>query len=142
MLDLFLNSKQIMYQFESDGKIEKTYGKGNETKKTYEIVFLADENSASASELLISGLKDNFGYKLIGQKTYGKGSVQELVNLTEGSQYKITTKRWLTPNSKCLTDEGGIKPDIEVSLDKMYYETYEQKDDNQLQEAIKYINGL
>lgn len=140
ILDMFLNSKQIMYQFKQSGKVKATYGTGNENKKKYEIVLLADSNSASASEVLIAGLKDNFGYKLIGQKTYGKGSVQEMVNLSDGSQYKITTKKWLTPNSKCLTDDGGIIPDIEVKLDDKYYDTYEEKDDNQLQTAIDYLS--
>lgn len=139
ILDLFLNSKQIMYQFKYNDKKEIVYGKGKENKKDYEIVFLADENSASASEVLVSGLKDNFGYTLVGKKTYGKGTVQELVDLKDNIQYKITTKKWLTPKSKCLSDDGGIVPDIEVSLNDKYYETYKNEDDNQLQAAIKYI---
>lgn len=140
ILDMFLSSKQIMYQFKQSGKIKTIYGKGSEEKKKYEIVLLADGNSASASEVLIAGLRDNFGYKLIGEKTYGKGSVQEMVNLSDGSQYKITTKKWLTPKSKCLTDDGGIVPDIEVKLDDKYYDTYDDTLDNQLQTAIEYLS--
>lgn len=138
MLDLFLNKNQIMYQFEQNGKISTTYGTGNENKN-YEIVLLGDEASASASEMLISSLKENLGSTFIGKKTYGKGTVQELVTLSDGTQYKITVKKWLTPNGNWINDTEGISPDIEVELDSKYYETYEVDDDTQLQKALQYI---
>lgn len=138
ILDLFLNSSHIMYQFEQNGKITSTYGKGNETKD-YEIVLIGDEISASASEVLIAGLKENLGSKFIGKKTYGKGTVQELVTLSDGTQYKITVKKWLTPKGNWINSTEGIEPDIEVELDEKYYETYEAIDDTQLQAALKYI---
>lgn len=138
ILDLFLNKKQIMYQFQTNKQIEKIYGTGTEKKKQYDIVLLGDNNSASASEVLIAGLKDNFNYILIGEKTFGKGSVQEILPISNKVKYKITTKTWLTPKSKNLND-GGIKPDIELKLNEKYYETYLQEDDNQLNRAIQYI---
>lgn len=138
ILKIFLNSKQVMYQFEKNKKITKTYGKGNSNKK-YEIVLLCDETSASASEVLIAGLKENLGSTVIGKQTYGKGTVQELVTLSNGTQYKITVKKWLTPNGNWINDTKGILPDIEVDLEDKYYQTYEDIDDTQLQKAIEYL---
>jgi len=138
ILDIFLNSKQIMYQFNQNNKITKTYGTGKDNKK-YEIVLLCDESSASASEVLISGLKENLNSTIIGKKTYGKGTVQEMVTLSNGTQYKITVKKWLTPSGKWINDTKGITPDIDVELDKKYFDTYEDDDDTQLQAAIEYI---
>lgn len=141
MLDLFINEKQIMYKFEQNGKITDIYGKGTKNKK-YGIVLLGDESSASASEVLIAGLKENLGSIFIGKKTYGKGTVQELVTLSDGTQYKITVKKWLTPKGNWINDTQGIVPDIEVDLDDKYYESYEDKDDSQLQKALEYIRGI
>ena len=138
ILDLFLNKKQIMYKFEQNGKVTSTYGTGTESKN-YEIVLLGDETSASASEVLIAGLKENLNSIFIGKKTYGKGTVQELVTLSDGTQYKITVKKWLTPNGNWINDTEGISPDIEVDLDSKYYETYNDEDDTQLQKALDYI---
>lgn len=138
MLDIFLNKKQIMYKFEQNDKITEIYGTGNDNKK-YEIILLGDESSASASEVLIAGLKENLGSIFIGKKTYGKGTVQELVTLSDGTQYKITVKKWLTPNGNWINDTEGINPDIEVDLDDKYYETYKTEDDTQLQRALQYI---
>lgn len=139
ILDLFLNSKQIMYQFFQNGVTTKTKGIGNENKE-YEIVLLGNQNSASASEVLIAGLTENLGSKFIGKKTYGKGTVQELINLSDGNQYKITIKKWLTPKGSWINDTKGIIPDIEIELDSKYYDTYEDDDDSQLQKAIEYLS--
>lgn len=138
ILDLFLTSKQIMYKFEQNGKIKNTYANGKESKK-YEIILIGNEMSASASEVLIAGLSENNGYKFIGKKTYGKGTVQEMVDLSDGNQYKITVKKWLTPKGNWVNDTSGIIPDIEVDLGEEYYQTGDEKDDNQLNAAFDYI---
>ena len=138
ILDEFLNKKQIMYKFEQNKKITEVYGTGKENK-SYEIILLGDESSASASEVLITGLRENLGSKFIGKKTYGKGTVQELVTLSNGTQYKITIKRWLTPKGNWVNDTEGVIPDIEVELNNKYYETFEDIDDTQLQRALRYI---
>lgn len=138
ILDLFLNKNYVMYRFDQNGKQTLEYATGNENKD-YEIVLLGDSVSASASEVLIAGLKENLGSKFIGKKTYGKGTVQELVTLTDGTQYKITVKKWLTPRGNWINDTEGISPDIEIDLDSKYYETYEDEDDTQLQRALQYI---
>lgn len=138
ILDIFLNKNQIMYQFEQSGKVTATYGSGDDNKK-YDIVLLGDEVSASASEVLIAGLIENLGSIFIGKQTYGKGTVQELITLSDGTQYKITVKKWLTPKGNWINDTKGLTPDIEVELDNKYYETYDNEDDAQLQKAIEYI---
>lgn len=138
ILDLFLNKEQIMYKFEQNGKTTPIYGEGEE-KKEYEIILLGDSVSASASEVLIAGLKENLDSIYIGKKTYGKGTVQELVTLSDGTQYKITVKKWLTPKGNWINSTEGIDPDIDVDLDSKYYETYEDEDDTQLQRALEYI---
>jgi carboxyl-terminal processing protease len=138
ILDLFLNKNQIMYQFKQGEKVTPIYGLDNESKK-YKIILLGDESSASASEVLISGLKENIDCIFIGKKTYGKGTVQELVTLSDGTQYKITVKKWLTPKGNWINDTAGINPDIDVDMDKKYYETFDTQDDSQLQSAFEYI---
>ena len=140
ILDIFLNRKQIMYQFDEKGKITKTYGTGNENKK-YKIILLGNEDTASASEVLIASLKENLNSIFIGKKTYGKGTVQELKNLSKDIKYKITIKKWLTPKGNWINDTKGIKPDIEVELDEKYFETYKEDDDTQLQRAFDYIRN-
>lgn len=138
IIDIFLNNKQKMYGFEQNGKTTYTYGTG-ESNKSYEIVLLGDETSASASEVLIASLKENLGSKFFGKKTYGKGTVQELVTLSDGTQYKITIKKWLTPKGNWINDTKGIIPDEEVELDDKYFETLSDDDDTQLKYAIQYL---
>lgn len=139
ILKLFLNSKQVMYQFDQNGKITKIYGNGKNNKK-YNIVLLGNEASASASEVLIAGIRENLNSVFIGKKTYGKGTVQELVTLSDGTQYKITVKKWLTPKGNWVNDKEGIVPDVEVDYDIKHYETGLDEDDSQLSAAIDYIN--
>lgn len=138
ILNEFLTKKQISFILEEKNKQTNYYGKAK-TNKKYPIVLLGDGGSASASEVLISSLKDNLGSYFIGEKTYGKGSVQELITLSNGSQYKITTQKWMTPKNNCVSDSGGITPDKEVKLSDRYYEFLDESEDNQLQEAINYL---
>lgn len=138
ILKSLLTTKQITYKLNENENISEYYG-SQLKNKDYEIVLLGDKYSASASEVLIYSLKDNLNSKLIGTKTYGKGTVQELITLPSGEQYKITTKKWLSPNGSWVNDTEGIEPDIEVIMDDKYYETYDSEDDNQLQTAIDYI---
>ena len=127
-----------MYGFDQNKKITYTYGTGNESKK-YEIVLLGNELSASASEVLIAGLKENLNSKFFGKKTYGKGTVQELVTLSDGTQYKITIKKWLTPKGNWINETEGIEPDKEIELDDKYFTTFDMADDTQLNYAIDYL---
>ncbi len=139
MIGLFIDSKHVAYQLEQDGKKEKVFSTGQENK-TYPIVFLADSYSASASEVFISSLRDNLGAKLIGTKTYGKGTVQELITLSNGDQYKITTKKWLTPNGDWVNDTKGLEPDIELELSDDYFSNPSDETDNQLSRALEELS--
>ncbi len=103
-------------------------------------VVLMNEYSASASEILAGALKDNKKATLVGTKTYGKGIIQELHQLSDGSGLKITVSEYYTPNHNEI-HKIGITPDIEVDLseDAKKQITLEPKDDTQLQKAIEIL---
>ncbi len=102
------------------------------------IVILSNKNTASASEILIGALKDNGRAKVIGKKTYGKGVIQTVITLSDGSGIKITTAEYYTPSGDAI-NKVGIKPDIEVELPDKVTNIYaiDKKDDTQLQKAIE-----
>ena len=104
----------------------------------YKIVVLINEGTASGAEILAGALRDNRGILLIGEKSFGKGSVQELENLKGGSSLKITVAKWLTPKGQLITDVG-LEPDIKV---EMTDEDYEKGRDSQLDKAIEIIKNL
>lgn len=137
MISLFLDTTHVIYQTQDKTEIEKTYSIGSVTK-TYPIVILANRQSASASEVMIGALKDEYGATLVGETTYGKGTVQELLSTNSGGQYKITTKKWLTPSGYWV-NEKGIKPDVEVVLKEDYYLNPIVENDNQLQSAFELL---
>ena len=112
--------------------------KGNAKLVNYPTVVLINKGSASASEILASALRDNRNIKLIGETSFGKGCVQELKNLRDGSSLKITVANWLTPNGKLITDKG-LKPDIEVNMDES---DYNKEGDIQLDKAIETIKRM
>ena len=138
MISLFLNKDKVIYQLEKNGKKVKYYSKGTEDKK-YPIVFIGNGATASASEVFIMSLKDNLNAKVVGTKTFGKGTVQEMINMENGDQYKFTTKKWLSPNGTWVNDNEGISPDYEVELSDKYFEKPITDNDNQLQKAISII---
>jgi carboxyl-terminal processing protease len=118
---------------------EKVYkAKGNARLLSYPTVILINEGSASASEILASALRDNRGIKIIGQPSFGKGSVQELETLSDDSSLKITIANWLTPNRKLITDVG-LEPDIKVEMTE---EDYNEERDPQLDRAIEIVKEL
>ena len=137
ILSYLLSSDKVIYQIESKGITTKYYSKGSETK-TYPIVVLQNKNSASASELLSAALKEEYGATIIGEVSYGKGTVQELVTLTDGTQYKFTTKKWLTPKGNWINGVG-VSVDIEETLSEEYENDPTEENDNQLQRAIQYL---
>jgi carboxyl-terminal processing protease len=106
---------------------------GNLTKA--KLVILINEGSASASEITAGALKDNGRATLVGEKTYGKGSVQEVKSLSNGSQLKVTVANWYTPNGVNISKEG-IKPDIEV---KYTTEDANANLDPQLDKALEVV---
>ena len=137
IISLFLDSSHPIYQIKTKDSLNTYYSLGKETKK-YKIVILIDKNSASASEVTTSALTEQYGAVTVGEKSYGKGTVQELQSLNDGEQYKLTTKSWLTSKGKVI-DGKGIEPDYKVSLDEKYYDEPSFDNDNQLQKAIELI---
>lgn len=135
ILSLFLDSSHPIYQVKEDKGNRKYYSKGKKDKK-YKIVILVNGSSASASELTTSALKEQYNATVIGTKTYGKGTIQEMQSLSDGGQYKLTTKMWLTSKGKKV-DGVGIKPNIEVKLDEKYREEPTIENDNQLNRALE-----
>lgn len=103
------------------GNIENFYTNRNTEKKDYDIVVLVNEYSASASEVFAAAMNEAGGYEVLGEVTYGKGSVQVSIPLDEqeDSLIKITIKIWLTPNGNWI-NEIGVKPTIEVDQPDIY----------------------
>lgn len=99
---------------------------------------LVDKGSASASEILAGALQQQGKAKLIGQNTFGKGSVQELVDVTKDTSLKVTVAHWLTPNGLSIS-QGGLKPDIVVELNA---ENTKNGNDPVLNKAVEYLKGL
>ena len=111
---------------------------GNASLVGFPVVILINQGSASGSEILAGALRDNRDILLIGEKSFGKGSVQELERLSEGSSLKITVAKWLTPKGELITDKG-LEPDIKVEMTE---EDYEEGKDPQLDKAIEIIKNL
>lgn len=137
ILSLFLDSSHVIYQTEKQGVKTKFYSKGKTTKK-YPIVILQNQNSASASEMLSGALKEEYGALIVGEYSYGKGTIQELITLPDDSEYKFTTKKWLTPKGNWI-NKKGVEPDYTISLNEKYYKDPTEKNDNQFQKALEVI---
>jgi len=99
---------------------------------------LINEGSASASEIVAGALKDSAGAKLIGAKTFGKGSVQEVLQLANGSSLKITVASWIRPSGKSI-DKEGIEPDIAVEITDA---DRSANRDPQLDKALSVLQGM
>ena len=102
------------------------------------IVILTNENTASASEILTAALRENNKAVIVGEKTYGKGVIQELYTLSDGSGLKVTVEEYYTPNRSKINGIG-ITPDVEASPSEDIIVEMEQ--DKQLQEAIKILKN-
>lgn len=112
----FLNTNQVITMQEfRDGTREKFYSKGNGALRIYSTLFLINGGSASASEILAGAVHDNLNTQLIGEKSFGKGSVQQLEQFKNGSSLKVTIAKWLTPSGRSITDLG-IEPNVEVKM--------------------------
>ena len=124
--DRLLGKAVIVYT--QDNKGNKEYLRSSDKEKiSIPIVVLTNGNSASASEILTGAILDNKAGISVGTTTYGKGLVQQVVPLRDGTGYKLTTAQYFTPNGSYI-NEKGIKPTIEVK---------EEKD--QLPRAISYL---
>jgi carboxyl-terminal processing protease len=112
----FLDSNQVVTIERFSDNTENQYKtEPNGLLKSYPIVILLNKGSASASEILAGALKDDRGVLIVGETSFGKGSVQELENLPQKASVKITVAKWYTPKGVSI-NENGIKPDVSVTI--------------------------
>ena len=121
----------------ADGSEELYRSSGYRVLEKTPTVILINEGSASASEIVAGALRDLRGIKLIGQKTFGKGSVQELINLEKNSSVKITIAKWFTPNGIGI-NEKGLEPDVKVEIPK----EPEEGKDYTMEKALEVLKGM
>lgn len=129
----FIEKGKIIYQIGTDEKKE-IHEDETVVKQDLKIVSLIDGGSASASEILVSALKESYGIKTVGTKSFGKGKVQKTSTLSDGSTVKYTTSYWYTPDGNNI-DGKGITPDYEVVIEENTVE------DIQLLKAIEVLNA-
>ena len=125
----------VKEKFRDDSKTQNYSAQGNAKLKDKKTVVLVNGGSASASEIVAGALQDYGLATIIGEKTFGKGSVQDLTKLSDGSSVKLTIAKWLTPNNRAI-DKEGIVPDIEIELTT---EDYNNDRDPQLEKAIEIL---
>lgn len=114
ILDLFIEEDEILVRVQKkDGKEEKHTASRRQKYQFEKGYILVDGSSASASEVMSGALREQLGYVLIGETTYGKGTVQTQYVLSDSSVLKLTYAKWLTPHGVCVNGEG-LKPDYEV----------------------------
>lgn len=119
--------EKIEYKSSGPGKFED-----------YKMVILINNGTASGAEILAAALKENLNVLLLGEKSFGKGSVQKIERLRDGSALKITIAKWLTPNGRQIS-KIGLTPDIEVKVNP---EEIEQDKDPQLERALEILKNL
>jgi len=110
---LWLNDKVIVQEKGNANEVLRS--NNNPILGGIPTVVLVDGGSASASEIVAGALHDNGAAKLVGVKTFGKGSVQEIVNLPNATGLKVTIAKWYTPNGKNISEQG-IQPDVQLSI--------------------------
>lgn len=133
------NGQVVTIEDFGKGKSKQVYKtQGTASLADYPMLVLINQGSASASEILAGALRDDRHVKLIGTQSFGKGCVQEVIDLTGGSFLKVTIANWLTPNGGSITDIG-LTPDIKVDITD---NDIQQKKDPQLDKALEIIQGL
>lgn len=123
----FADGTETLYKSSGHRLLEKT-----------KVVVLIDQGSASASEILAGALRDDKKIQIIGQKSFGKGSVQTVDSLRGGASLKVTIAKWLTPSGYSIS-EKGLDPDIAVEVSK---DDIENEKDPQLEKAIEVLKKL
>ncbi|MCB8984358.1 MAG: S41 family peptidase [Ardenticatenaceae bacterium] len=136
--DLFLADGVVLFERNNQGLEETFTAEAGDEAEDIPIVVLINAASASASEIVAGALRDNGRAALIGETTFGKGSVQQLHTLSDGSELRVTIARWYTPANVSISD-AGITPDIEVVSPDDF--TLGGEGDTQLQRAIEYLQN-
>ena len=142
------NHKPFVQIENREGEKQRVFSTLKE-KKDYPIVGLIDKGSASASEILASALKEAGGYEIVGQTSFGKGTVQQALPFEDGSQLKLTLYKWLTPDGHWI-HQKGVEPTVAVRQPEYFYtnplqieEALVYNDNNeQIANAQKMLKGL
>ncbi len=134
------NGQVVTIEDFGKGKTSQQYkAAGNATFANYPLVVLINKGSASASEILAGALRDDRNTTLIGEKSFGKGSVQEVINLRDGASFlKVTIAKWLTPKGNSIS-EVGLAPDIKINMPA---DDTQPTYDPQLDKALEIISAL
>ena len=114
LTSIFLDKTHVIYQIQDKEETTKYYSTSDKGK-TYPVAILVNENSASASEIFAVAMQEEYKAIIVGKNTFGKGTVQEVQSLNKDINYKVTTKRWLSPSGKWI-NKVGVTPDINVDL--------------------------
>lgn len=136
---MFLDENDIIYKKDTKDDIMEFI---SETEKEIDVPFVlvVNSNTASAAEVMTAALKENLGIPVVGVKTYGKGTVQKLHHLSDGSYVKYTVQKWLTPSGNTI--EGvGIEPTVKVTLSESYNENPTLENDTQLLKALELLKS-
>lgn len=134
ILDTVLPQELLVYTEDKDGNREEEWAKDDD-RIDVPMAVLVNGNTASASEIFTGALKDYDEAEIIGTTTFGKGIVQSIIPMSDGSAVKLTSAKYYTPSGVCIHGTG-IEPDQVVEYDR------EAEEDNQLQAAVDYLNSV
>ncbi len=134
--DFFLPDAVVLVERNNQGLDQVFRAEAGDLAEQIPLVVLVNRGSASASEIVAGALQDNGRATLIGETTFGKGSVQQVYTLSNGGELRVTIARWYTPNNLSIS-ENGIVPDIAVEMSLEV--RFGSAEDTQLQRAIEYL---
>lgn len=135
---LFLEKGKVIYQLDDGKKITSVKDK-TKIKRTYPVAVLTNELSGSASEILASAIKESYKGFVVGTNTYGKGTVQQVSKLSDGTMIKYTIEKWLTPDGNWINDIG-VSPTDYVEQSSEYYANPLSENDAQLNKALELVS--
>lgn len=136
---MFLDENDIIYKKDTKDGIREFISE-NKKEINMPLVLIVNSNTASAAEVMTATLKENLGVMVVGVKTYGKGAIQKLHHLSDGSYVRYTTQKWLTPSGNTI--EGvGIEPTVKVTLSESYNKNPSLENDTQLLKALELLKS-
>lgn len=141
ILELFVDNGDVLYQIRRRGEVESILSSSTRrNRRSYDIVVLQNQASASASEILAAAVSETLGGTIIGMTSFGKGNVQRSHSLSTGASFMFTVEEWLTPDGNSI-NRVGVEPTIEVELNPEFRFAPTRENDNQLQRAIETLKS-